>query len=188
MIGAGNGEEAAAGSLLQVDGRLGGGVVGCVGTSALAAVFSEAFISLSPAGTSATAFCCLEMSMAVSDGASGAVAATKGEGFETVVNTYKETQTEVDPQSTGDNTDPDGGVVVSLGASEDQSGAMRKRWQTNDGVNNEKRRIREPDNTAEAGGRTLGKTGTGRCATDIEAPRIYKYRISATVKFRGAVG
>ena len=78
MIGAGNGEEAAAGSLLQVDGRLGGGVVGCFGTSALAAVFGEACISLSPAGTSATSVCCLGKFMAVSDGASGAVAATKG--------------------------------------------------------------------------------------------------------------
>ena len=65
---------------------------------------------------------------------------------------------------------------------------MRRRGQTNDGVNNEKIQIREPDNTAEAGGRTLGKTGTGRCATDIEAPRIDRYRISATVKFRDAVG
>ena len=91
MIRAGNGEEAAAGSLLPVDGRLGGGVVGCVGTSALAAVFGEACISLSPAGTSATAFCCLGMFMAVSDGASGAVAATKETGYETVVNTYKGT-------------------------------------------------------------------------------------------------
>ena len=99
--------------------------------------------------------------MAVSDGASGAsgaIAATSAEELETVVNTCKGTQTKVDPQSTGGNTNPEREIVVGSGASEDQSGATKGRGQTNDGVHNEKRRIREPDNTAEAGGRTLGKT------------------------------
>ena len=97
MIGAGNAkeeapeeeapEEEAVGSLLPVDGLLGGGVVGCVGTNGLAAAFGEACMILGPAG----------MFMAVSDGASGAsgaIAATSAVELETVVNKYKGTHTQ----------------------------------------------------------------------------------------------
>ena len=155
MIGAGNGEEAAPDSPLPVDGRRGEGVVGCVGTSTFAAIFGEACISLSAAGTSARACCCLGMFMAVNDGTNRATTAIRGNGFETVVNAYNGTQTEIDPQSKGDNVYPKRGIVVSLGAPGKQSGAMGKRSRTNDGVKNNKRRIRESDNKAEARGRTL---------------------------------
>ena len=54
-------------------------------------------------------------------------------------------------------------------------------------VLNDKRRIRESDSKAEARGRTLGKKRTVMCITDIEAPRIHKFKIGATAKFSNAV-
>ena len=188
MIGAGNGEEAAPESPLPVDGRRGGGVVGCVGTSTFAAIFGKACISLRAAGTSARACCCLGMFMAVKDDTNRAVTAAKGGALEAVMNTCNRTQTEIDPQSNCDYVDPKRGIVVSLGAPAKQSGAMGKGGRTNDGVINDKRRIRESDNKAEARGRTLGKKRTVRCTTDSVAPRVDRHKIGTAVKFRNAVG